>query len=53
MVQDLSYNLCESLVENIGGVADTGKNNEKSEPLSDSENVPLYDYNDIRLTARK
>lgn len=25
MVQDLSYNLCESLVENIGGVADIGK----------------------------
>lgn len=25
MVQDLSYNLCESLVENIDGVADIGK----------------------------
>lgn len=25
MVQDLSYNLCESLVENIGGVAGVGK----------------------------
>ena len=25
MVQDLSYNLCESLVENIGGVAGIGK----------------------------
>jgi hypothetical protein len=56
MVQDLVHNLCESLVENIDGVAGNGK---KTPPtpityylLTDSENNLLVDSENYQLTVQ-
>jgi hypothetical protein len=55
MVQDLVHNLCESLVENIDGVAGVSK---KTPPtpitylLTDSENYILVDNENYQLTVQ-
>lgn len=54
MVQDLSYNLCESLVENIDGVAGIGKKTPTpiTYILTDSENNLLVDSENYQLTVQ-
>jgi len=56
MIQNLVYNLCESLVENIDGVAGIGK---KTSPtpityflLTDSQNNILVDSENYQLTVQ-